>query len=263
MPSDLLNSLTRRIARVTFCTDSYGAMAEVCRARRREIAADAARPSGVALLLLEPTGLADAADLVSECGLFAPGIAVWKYEVGANKRLSAVVEEDVAQWIAAFHRKTAARATQRDAAAAGVVARPEPVRDRAPEQRQSPTHSNSSPLRATPPPSRPLRLAGRDELPEPSGPLPEKPEIVVRPQPAARAAPRAGGSNGEPRLVLRDSGTGRPEEGGRRASDGPASPRSVLSAEELRMLLGDDPVDEHGPNARDKTAEGDRGGGGR
>jgi hypothetical protein len=49
MPSDLLNSLARRIGRLVSCTDSYMAMAEVCAAVKecREQGAAAAGSAGV------------------------------------------------------------------------------------------------------------------------------------------------------------------------------------------------------------------------
>lgn len=224
VPSDLLNSLARRIGRIASCTDAYTAMAEVCAVERDRATSDPALPAATVLVLIEPHALSDAAEIVSQLRLFAPAAVCWKFESSANPRLSAIVDADVATWTAKPSPPPPPNAT-----AAGQPSRRTGV---------------------PPAPAPRLRIAGAS-LPDPSGPLPDQPEIVVRPQPrVARSSHPPGGSTPlpsppnpmrqPPPLTLRGVG--------RATSDdsAPPPPRPALTAEELRMLLGDDPA-EHGP----------------
>lgn len=211
IPSELLNSLTRRIGRIVACSDSMAAMANVCAlerdrgARTRDFAKDpTAQGSGTVLLLVEPQNLADAVEVVEAVRLYAPGAVCWKYAAAANPKMSAVVESDVKAWIAAT---------------ADEPKTPEP---------------RPAPARPAPPPGGTprLRLAGDPA----EAPLPE---IVIRPQRAA-ASGGPGPSRPARPLTLRGEGP-TPEQ----------SPRASLSPEELRMLLGEDVADGENPRGRE------------
>jgi len=237
--SDLLNSLTKRIGHVVFCTDAFNAMAEVCAAERERgggrtggASGAGGGAAGTVLMLIEPASLIGAGELVMEIRLYAPATLVWKYQSSANPRLAAVVEGDVSSWASLPIRNV------------GMI-EPSP-RTPAGEMQAS---------RPTPGPTR-LKLSGESDMPQPSGPRPQSPEIVVRPQPAARSngSGASHGSGGPSHLTLRGGGAASPEEG----FGVPTRSRSVLSAEELRMLLSDDPIEPMSNELNGKQAhEGD------
>ncbi len=89
MPEDVIRSLGKRRVVLWLVTDAYLAMARVCRRGDDE---------PVVLLLVEPSGLADAADVVAAVKRYAPRTACWWYGAGANPRLRQVVEEDMERW---------------------------------------------------------------------------------------------------------------------------------------------------------------------
>lgn len=250
LPADLLNSLSKRIGHITVCTDAFAALAEVCvthrdawRSPTDPAPSPGSRPSTV-LLLVHPPQLGDLAETLAEIRTFAPETLCWKYDASANPKLSAVVESDVSAWMA--------RGAGSASAAAGVeslsTARTTNHGDqRALSSISSPFTPVSTPQRAPSPPAiqpnaepapqRPaaaapsLRLTGVDGHDQPL----QKPEIVVRPQ------PRVGG------LRLR----GEPPQDADQSSNPPQRPRPLLTAEEMRMLLGDDPID--GPPANQRN----------
>lgn len=229
VPSELLNSLARRIGRISSCTDAYTAMAEVCASERdRASSTDAAGPATV-LILVEPRTLRDAAELTAQLRIFSPAAVCWKFERGANPVLSAVVDSDVGAW----STQDAGTATSASRPSTATLARS--TVDSPPLPPAMPRVETSPPLPSTPAASIPrLRLAGAS-LPDPSGPLPEAPEIVVRPQPKQPNRPTPAPPAIRPHppgLTLRGSAA---------AGDLPVRSRPTLSADEIRMLLGDDP----------------------
>lgn len=94
LPGELLTSLSKRVGRMTVCTDPHAALAEACLIERetRET------PGAGVLLLVNPRSLPMAAEVVEAATLYAPGIARWRYERGANPKLRAIVEGDVESW---------------------------------------------------------------------------------------------------------------------------------------------------------------------
>ncbi|MFN7020107.1 MAG: hypothetical protein ACK4WH_02105 [Phycisphaerales bacterium] len=227
VPSELLNSLARRIGRIASCTDAYTAMAEVCASERDRASSTQDASPATVLLLVEPRTLRDAAELTAQLRLFAPAAVCWKFQRGANPVLSAVVDSDVGAW------------STKDAGSADSGAPPATV-SRSGGAGHSPHHPPAKP-RVEAAPSQPsapaassprLRLAGAS-LPDPSGPFPDAPEIIVRPQPKpGRPAHTPPSIRPQPpALTLRGSSV---------AGDPPERSRPPLSADELRMLLGDD-----------------------
>ncbi len=102
LPGELLTSLSRRMGRMTICTDIYAALAECCLIQHEQAQAgkgDAggAKP-GAVLVIVHPRHMPDAGGvrLVEAARNYAPGVALWRYDRSANPKLRAVVEEDVA-----------------------------------------------------------------------------------------------------------------------------------------------------------------------
>lgn len=273
LPADLLNSLSRRIGHMTVCADPYTAMAEVCAGERdrrcpgaMQAQTDTQPPPDpgprTVLLLVEPDRLPDLPDLLAEIRTFAPGVLCWKFQERANPKLAAVVDSDVTAWM-----------VRGASAAAGVRSSLSAARTTSNEQRHlsstsSPFTPANSPRRApttSPAPTRPaasqsppaLRLTGDEGAPSapmsssvPKTARPRTPEVIVRPPPPIR---------GKPALILR--GEPRPDgspvaqpptpagEGNPGSASPPPAPRPMLTAEELRMLLGDDPIDTAAPKS--------------
>lgn len=104
LPGELLTSLSRRMGRMTICTDIYGALAECCLFQREASqhasengsAGGAGKPAAV-LVLVHPRHIPDAGAvrLVEAARSYAPSVAIWRYDRSANPKLRAVVEEDV------------------------------------------------------------------------------------------------------------------------------------------------------------------------
>jgi hypothetical protein len=265
LPDDLLTSLSRRIAHITVCTDSFAAMAEVCALEARRQSQHPAGPQGTVLLIVHPAMLADAPEVVTELRTYAPGALAWKYDAGANPRLSAVVESDVAKWATGTTRATGGGAAA--AAGADSSARTHDS-NLSSSVTVTATHGGSSPLtpastpRPTPSgPSGASQPPARHATPLPSpSPAPENParggvfasnagpprlRLTDAPPPVRDANPRGlevtvrpSASRG---LQLRGVGEGAP-------SALPPPPRPALTPEEMRMLLGEDPHDPGGPD---------------
>jgi hypothetical protein len=70
-------------------SDSYLAMAEVCTWRRER---------AVAIVLVEPTAIADAAELVDTARVFAPAVPIWWYSTATG--LSKVMAHERSPWLA-------------------------------------------------------------------------------------------------------------------------------------------------------------------
>jgi hypothetical protein len=233
LPGDLLNSLSRRIGRMALCSDPFTVMAELC---ANEGTDDSTKPA-TALLLAFPERLSDLPEVLSEIRTYAPHAVCWKYDERANPRLAAVVETDVTAWLA-----------RGASAAAGAGTSQSQVTTTHRSEQRNPSSVSSSPLapaaipRSAPASSPaaspaaamrpPLRLTTDDEPPRTGRPA--APEVVVRPQPERITPPSR---QGPPPLTLRGEGPAHPDG----ASAPP--PRPVLTPEEMRMLLGDDPLD--------------------
>lgn len=257
LPADLLNSLSRRIRRLTLCADAYSAMAEICAGGhdRREGRARAPEspplpaPGGAVLVLVEPDLLPDLPDLLTEIRTFAPTAACWKFQQRANPRLSAVVESDVTTWMA--RGATAGAGVERSLNAARTTSN----QQRDLSSTSSPLTPASTPRRAptsTPPA---LRLTGQTGAPGSPMPLPTRepalrptPQVIVRPTPPIRAKPSLILHAGPP--PERPTGTPQTHPTAKGPAEPPSPPgpmRPTLTAEELRMLLGEDPIDAAGP----------------
>lgn len=105
LPGELLSSLSRRIGRMSVCTDALTAVAECClieREHRRALAAanPAAPPVGGVLVVVHPRQLPEAPHVLDAVRTYAPCVAAWWYDRGANPKLRGVVEGDVQTWTA-------------------------------------------------------------------------------------------------------------------------------------------------------------------
>lgn len=95
VPKPLLKSLSRRIERTIFATDSYRALAEVCAAEtacKRE-----GGPSRVVLLMIKPARLAEAGDVLHHLDMYAPRTRRWRFDPSANPIFAPMSEQDVAR----------------------------------------------------------------------------------------------------------------------------------------------------------------------
>jgi hypothetical protein len=99
VPPELTTGLERRQVEMTFCTSAYEAMARACLLEREnDRIEDAESRDALVMLLVAPEKLPHAADLVNALKRHAPRTACWCYVPGANLRLRAVVDDDVAAW---------------------------------------------------------------------------------------------------------------------------------------------------------------------
>lgn len=236
-------------------------------------AVSAAASASTVLLMVHPTMLSDAADVVTELRTYAPGALSWKYDASANPRLSAVVESDVAKWATHTFRATGGGA----AAAAGVDSSARTHDSKLSSSSLSATHGGSSPLTPAstprPTPSGPSGTpAQRAPMRQPTSPPPASPA----PASPTRGGVSAAASDTTPRLRLTDTpaaareATTRPPEivvrptatrglhlrgqagdGSGASAPPPPPPRPTLTPEEMRMLLGEDAHDDspdHGHN---------------
>lgn len=187
LPGELLTSLSRRMGRMTICTDIYAALAECCLFQREAsqhvsengAAGSTGKPAAV-LVLVHPRHIPDAGAvrLVEAARSYAPSVAIWRYDRSANPKLRAVVEEDVVSGFAT---------TRQDENAVRSVAVP----------MSAPKHVN-----------------GTGHAPS------------VTPS-----------SNGAPPSTASANGTSQAQRGGG------ARATSLLTEDELRMLLSGDPFD--------------------
>ncbi len=260
LPADLLNSLSRRVRRMAVCADPYSAMAEVCAGERNS---ETARPNpgaapGDVLLLVEPELLPDLPELLVEIRTFAPSVACWKFQQRANPRLSAVVESDVTTWMArgaaadagVDRSLNASRTTSNQQRDLSSTSSPlTPARTNTP--RRAPA-ANPAALNKPGVPQRPPALRLTSQTDSSAAPMhetarPRTPEVVVRPPPPIRAKPSLI-LRGEP-LPERPPATQQPASLEGTPPKSSTTPRPMLTAEELRMLLGEDPIDGAGPKA--------------
>jgi hypothetical protein len=206
LPGELLASLTKRIGRVTVCTDAHAALAEACLIHR------ASRPSSATtgtsstppttdrpgvLLLLQPKALENPADVLDAAEVYAPSVLRWVYDRSATPKLRPVVPSDLDQLRA--RNTTTARPSATFPASAPVAV-------------HAPAHVAALGAAAA---------SASPSIPASSSAGP----------PALRLVPA-------PHDSVRDTGAPSAEPSARPG----VRPRPLLSEEELRMLLGTDPV---------------------
>ncbi len=201
LPGELLTSLSRRMGRMTICTDIYAALAECCLFQRKASqhatengSAGGAGKPGAVLVLVHPRHIPDAGAvrLVEAAGSYAPSVAIWRYDRSANPKLRAVVEEDLIS-----------RFTTTDLVAAATVAATLVAPPHAPQVQTRPVENMA-----------PKHLNGTGHAPS--------------------AAPSGNGVQSPSASV---NGTSQPQRGGG------ARATSLLTEDELRMLLSGDPFD--------------------
>lgn len=211
VPTDLLAALGKRIRHITTFSDAYTAFAEAC---------VLARASTVVLVLVEPSTLADADQLVRSSRLHLPAATIWHFSQTNGRALRKLAPTDVIPW------------------SVPSAARPEPPPAAGP--RLASTLGPDTP-RLKPGGASAFRPAARN-----AKPANDPPRIVVRPGggigirrlrlvgdelPAKPAAPQSPPANGSHAPV-----PGAPDP----AAAEPSAPAPLLTEEELRMLLSDD-----------------------
>ena len=233
LPGELLTSLSKRVGRMLVCTDPYAAFAETCLIERecRDSGARVGpnRTTGI-LLLVQPRSLPMAGEIVEAAKLYAPAVSRWSFERGANPKLRAIVESEVAAWSLSAGAPVSVATTTRASAHTTEAAAPE---------------GEMRPEDAPPPP--PPRLA-----------IMRRPVTTVQ-----QGASVIAGPNISPRLrlagiehVAHDRTVSLPPTpaGGETAAPGAdrqPRPRVLLTEQELRMLLSDDPIGGNGSNGDD------------
>lgn len=201
LPGELLTSLSRRMGRMTICTDIYAALAECCLFQREHAqhanesgaTSSVGKPAAV-LVLVHPRHIPDAGAvrLVEAARNYAGAVAIWRYDRSANPKLRAVVEEDVVSGFATTEQVMSPAAT------AMPVARPHMAQAQTrPVENVAPKHVNGT---------------GRAPSATPS-------------------------SNGAQSPATSANGASQPQRGGG------ARATSLLTEDELRMLLSGDPFD--------------------
>lgn len=228
-PSDLLASLRRRAVAVTECADPFTALAHICRIDREG-------RDPVVLLLVSPADLPEAAEVLDAASRYAPHAARWWYDEDESPRLKQVAPEDIVAWTPRRPAPAAAPAPPVPPSIAGAFTAVEPASPARRHGKGGGALNNGGPA---------LRLTGETHR---SG--------------------AAVGSNGEPGLHAGRNGASGGGSGGSRVlpetgEDGPApSPSTLLTNEELAMLLADDtPVQQPPPMRRTGAADGGGSGG--
>lgn len=211
VPGDLLTSLSRRVKQISVCSDAYTAMAEICTASERV----APSPSLI-LLLVQPEQIPDASELLGVLPTYAPDVVCWKFDASANPKLAPCVGITGPAFMA---RGEAAAGVESPTGRSPSV---DSMKDRrcSPSGEQSEQDSFPRQPRLAPASSSGIASAA------PSGPPPNLQPVVRIAANRPPAAPTA--VNGTRRSAL---------------PSGPAEVpgRMLLTPEELRMLLGDDP----------------------
>lgn len=216
VPGDLLTSLSRRVKHISVCADAYAAMAEVCMAAER-----AATTPSLILLLVQPEQIPDAGELLAALPTYVPEVVCWKFDSRANPKLSPCVETNAKTVMA------------RGEAAAEVPGR-SPVESMDDRRRSSPGEQSAEVSL----PRQPRLAPATSSATTPAQPSKLQPVVRVA---AAPAPAMSAVSNGAKRLA---TGSGEGPVAGAGATGGAGgSGRSILTPEELRMLLGDDPVE--------------------
>lgn len=118
VPKPLLRSLSRRIERTVFATDSYQAFSEVCAAGLD--GKRSGKPCPVVLLLIKPARLAEAGDVLHHLDMYAPRTRRWRFDPSANPIFAPMSESDVARIMRESGPSTA-NAERSDGAETGVL----------------------------------------------------------------------------------------------------------------------------------------------
>lgn len=227
LPGELLESLTRKIGRVSVCTEGYAALAEACLIDREytealRLSGQPVRAGGAGVLLLvQPASLPLAGAILEAASLYAPGLQRWQYDRTANPKLRTIVEGEV--------RPTSPQ----------IVERPTGT-PRVGERSAASAASGVPEVKPLAQPARGLHLAESVPVVAISGP----------------GLTGGGGSGDGPRLRI--AGT-EVERSGVEGAERSRRPVPVLTEDELQILLSDDPIPPAGTAMKPRA---DRPGGG-
>lgn len=220
LPGDLIQQLSRRISKFTFCTDGCGALAEACLIERQyqaEVRQGVARPGGGILVLVQPSHLWELEEVLEAVRLYAPAVLLWSFDCSANPKLNPVVQQDVQRW-----RQDIRNRRQSSGVGSGVDA----------------AHAVDAQVRVPIVQTRPIG---------PVVPKPVAPPAATKPS-VQDSPPRMRLVGVEPELAPGEiapsatrTGNGTPVQPPRPAA--PVRMTGQLTEEELRMLLSDEPLD--------------------
>jgi len=241
VPTNLLASISKKIPNIRMFSDSYLALADLCAAAKR---------GSATLVLVEPSTIADAAELIEVLRLHAPKVAIWWYSKQETEKLRRLEATERTPWFTTVPVLSTPERRAGDAGGAAVpgIAVPGIAVPGIKGPRLASTVGPETP-RLKPGGAPAFRPAAKG-----SRPANESPRVVVRPGAGigarrlrlvgeeAENRPAAAGSTAKP-LGLSASASG---DVGAKTSIAPehaeeAGPRiPLLSEEELRMLLADD-----------------------
>lgn len=220
VPTTLLASLAKKVLDVASFTDAYPALAEVFALGGN---------AGVVLILVEPAGLRDAAELIDAVRLHGPETRMWWFSRANPKKLVRIGPADSTPWAIPEAKPAAPAAPPAAGPRLASTVGPETPRLKpggaaAFRPGAKPPKSTNAPPRIVVRPGggvgvRRLRLVGEDAELRPEGS-------------AASPGPAGAGPSASAASLLRS-------ESGPPSDDG--TPRTpLLTEEELRMLLSDD-----------------------
>lgn len=220
VPGDLLTSLSKRVKNIVVCSDVFAAMAEICADTTRTVATG---PCNLILLLVQPERIPDCADLLNNLPVFAPRTACWKFDSRANPKLAPYVDSNGTALMARGETAAGVLKVHGGVRASGSMA----------DSRQTSSHADGT---TTSFPRSP-RLAPA------SSSLPAVPDPAPRPHPDLTPVIKVTATRPTPAPAETNGHGVRPHRVQAPPSPSPAPARTLLTPEELRMLLGDDPAE--------------------
>jgi hypothetical protein len=241
LPPELLSSLCKRGVRITVCTDPYRTMAHAVRLGSRRQAMESA---SLVLLLVQPSGLPLASDVVLAVSKYAPHASCWVYEPTAGAKggvaaLRAATPADLRAWReAASNESGAARGSEPSAAS---------VHARATTLETDAHQTNGEAAPASSGVSDSSQPVGSDVI----GTV-GKPGTAGRTNVPLSVGRPASRPTGPSLRLTQDDGS---ED--QSASGAPAPARrmsAALTEEELSMLLSDDPWERGGETGKEGNA---------
>lgn len=272
LPGELLNSLTKKIGRLVVCTDAYAALAEACLTDREYRDATGAGVEGHklgragVLLVVVPLPDASIREVVEAAEQYAPNVQRWVYDRSANPKLRPLVVRDVSgaqppqtEGSRGAYFQPPAQPTARPAAPTPVP-QSVPTRDAPPPQvpRLAPIIAAPAGLQL----ARQVQDGPRIAISGPGLGGPDTSSEDAMSQWTAAANGQAGGTRDfapvGTRLRIAGGGEPLPAPNPERAASRPAP---LLTADELQMLLSDDPLPPPaGTNPPSQGGAGNRGG---
>lgn len=211
--SELLSALSRRPGfRIAKVDNQFAAMAAVC-TRRRMQPGPAPSPQATVLLIVDPVGIAHAGEVAQLLARYAPDAFIWVFDAAAPEKLRGVTEGDIAMW--ASQKEAEHKPEIRVLTPPSLASGPTPRTIAPAATKVVPDAVAAQRVKYIDPTPR-LRLAGDDA-----------PAVETNPDSPAHTPP-----------VARAAAATQPSP--KPAQPAPPAPSSMLTDEELAMLLSTD-----------------------